>query len=115
MAASAGTLIMVGNSSKRTYSIDLYLPDATGTALTYNPAGLAASTSPSSFRVPEDVTIVDVSIGTAPTAVGSILQVNGAPVAGGTLRWANQLQTLANRAKLAIGVKAGDFISHLQF
>ena len=114
MAATAGTLTLLGKSG-RTYSVDLYIPDATATQLTFNPAGLAASTSPSTFRVQEDSTIIDVSIGTAPTAVGVTLQADSAPIIGGALRWANQLQTLANRQKLQIGVRAGAFIGGLQF
>lgn len=113
MAAQAGTMICVG-ASGRTYSVDLYVPDAVATQLTFNPAGLAASTSPISWRVPEDVTIVDIS-GAAPTAVGFTLQANGAPISGGALRWANQLATLAKRAPLALKIRAGDFISALQF
>ena len=115
MAATAGSIILLGKQSGRTYTVDLYIPDATGTALTFNPAGLAASTSPASYRVPEDVRIIDVSIGTAPTAVGATLNVNGAVVNGGTLRWANQLQTLANRAKLNKGINKGDFVGYTQF
>ena len=114
MAATAGTLTLLGKSG-RTYSVDLYIPDATATQLTFNPAGLAASTSPSTFRVQEDSTIIDVSIGTAPTAVGCVIQADSAPVTGGALRWANQLQTLANRQKLQIGVRNGSFIGALQY
>lgn len=114
MAASAGTLILVGKS-KRTYSIDLYVPDAVATSVTFNAAGLAASTSPASFRVPEDCMIIDASIAAAPTAVGASLAVNGAVANGGTLRWANQLATLANRSKLAVPIRGGDFISYTQF
>lgn len=115
MAATAGSITLIGKQSQRTYTVDLYIPDATGTSLTFNPAGLAGTGSPTSYRVPEDCIIYDVSIGTAPTAVGATLQVNGAPVSGGTLRWANQLQTLANRQKLKVGIAKGDFISYLQF
>ena len=114
MAATAGTMTLLGKSG-RTYSIDLYIPDATGTQLTFNPNGLAASTSPSTFRVQEDSTLIDVSIGTAPTAVGFVLQADSAAVVGGALRWANQLQTLANRQKLAIGLKGGSLIGGIQF
>jgi hypothetical protein len=114
MAATAGTLTFLTNSGK-TISVDAYIPDATGTQLTFNPAGLAASTSPASFRLPEDATLIDVSIGTAPTAVGTVIQADTAPVIGGALRWANQLQTLANRQKLAIKLRAGAFVSAIQF
>lgn len=114
MAATAGTLILVGKSG-RTYSVDLYIPDATGTSLGLNPAGLAGTSSPTSYRVPEDCKIVDISIGTAPTAVGCTAYVNGAVLNGGTFRWANQLQTLANRVKINLYVAGGDFLSFTQF
>jgi len=67
MAASAGTLIAVG-ASGRTYTFDVYVPDATGTFLTWNQSGLAASTSPTHFTTQEAMTIVDMSIAAAPTA-----------------------------------------------
>lgn len=114
MAAQAGTIILVGKSG-RTYTLDLYVPDATGTNLTFNPSGLAASTSPTSWRAPEAVTIVDVSIGTAPTAVGCIWQANYTNINGATLRWANQLAANPNRPKLRIGLNAGDIMSSIQF
>ena len=114
MAASAGTLVLVGKSG-RTYTVDLYIPDATGTALTFSPSGLAASTSPATYRLPEDAVIVDISIAAAPTAVGAVFTVNQGVINGGTVRWANQLATLANRMKLKIGVSGGDFLGATQF
>ena len=114
MAASAGSLVMIGKA--RTYVVDLYIPDATGTDITFNPAGLAASTSPASFRVPEDVVVNEVILSAAaPTAVGATLKVNGAVVNGGTWKHANQLSTLATRMKFNIPVRAGDFISATQY
>ena len=113
MAATAGTLTLLGKSG-RTYAIDLYIPDSISTLLTFNPNGLATATSPSTYRVPEDCSIIDVS-GAAPTAVGFNVQVDSGAVNGGSLRWANQLATLVNRQKLNIGVRAGSFISALQF
>lgn len=114
MAASAGTMTLVG-ASGRTYSVDLYLPDATGTSLTFSSTGLSASTSPNSWRVPETCSLYDLSIGTAPTAVGCVLSVDQGVVSGASFRWANQLQTLANRQKINIPIKAGAFISFTQF
>lgn len=115
MAATAGTMVLLGQQSGKIYTVDLYIPDATGTFLGFNPAGLASSTSPTSYRIPENCNIVDISIGTAPTAVGAALSVNSAVVNGGAIRWANQLQTLATRLKLKIPVYAGDFITFTQF
>jgi len=114
MAASAGTMILVGKN--RTYQVDLYIPDGTGTSITFNPAGLAASTSPATFRVPENVVVNEIILSAAaPTAVGATIQVNGAVVNGGTWKHANQLSTLATRMKFSIPVNAGDFISAIQY
>ena len=114
MAATTGTLYALGKSG-RTYIVDVYVPDAVGGYWSLNPAGLAASTSPTSWRVPEDVTIYDYSSGTAPTAVGAIINVNGAVKNGGALRYSNQLATLATRGKLSIPVRAGDFVGATNF
>jgi hypothetical protein len=113
MAASAGTMVLLGKSG-RIYSVDLYIPDAVATLLTFNPSGLAASTSPDTYRVPEDCVLVDVTTATAPTAVGGTLKVNSGVVNGGTFRWADRLNTLSTRAKFAVPIRAGDFISVLQ-
>jgi hypothetical protein len=114
MAATAGTLTLIGKSQK-TYTVDMYIPDATGTTVVMNAAGLAVSTGQNTFRVPEDCVVYDLSIGTAPTAVGAVLSVDSGLVNGGTVRWANQLQTLANRQKLAIPLRQGQLIQWTQF
>jgi len=114
MAATAGTVIFLGASGK-TYSVDVYIPDATGTLLTFNPSGLAATTSPTYWKAPEMCRLIDLSIGTAPTAVGAALTLTGAVFPGNTVRWANQLQTLANRVKLNIPVKSGEQVGFTQF
>jgi len=115
MAATAGTMVLLGKNTKKVYTIDLYIPDATATKLGFNPSGLAGTASPTVFRIPEDCEIVDISIGTAPTAVGAALTVNSGVVNGGAIRWANQLQTLANRLKMKVPLRAGDFIEYTQF
>ena len=107
-------MVALGQSG-RTYSVDLYIPDAVATLLTFNPAGLAATTSPSTWRAPEPCTIVDVSTPAAPTAVGATLTANGANVNGGTIRWANQLAANPNRMRLNLPIAGGDFVGGLQF
>ena len=114
MAASAGTAVFLGLKTKRVFAIDLYIPDATATLLTFNPSGLAVATSPDSFRVPEDCVLIDITTATAPTAVGGAMKINSGVVNGGTFRWADRINTLSTRAKFAIPVKAGDFVSVLQ-
>lgn len=114
MAASAGSMILLGKS--RTFVIDLYIPDAVATDITFSPSGLAASTSPATFRVPEDVVINEVILSAAaPTAVGATITVNGGVVNGGTWKHSNCLSTLATRLKMNVPVKAGDFIGARQY
>ena len=114
MAASNGTLVISGASGK-VYSIDCYVPDATGTLLTFNPTGLAGSTSPSTLVIPESGMITDYVQVAVPTAVGFNVQLDSASQPGATLRHANQLTTLANRQKLRIPVRKGQLMSALQF
>ena len=44
MAATNGTLYAIGKSGQ-TYSVDLAIPDAVATKVTFNASGLAATTS----------------------------------------------------------------------
>lgn len=114
MAASNATLIAIGKSGQ-TYSVDVYVPDATGTKLTFNPSGLAASTSTDYWKAPEPVVIVDYIAVAAPTAVGATFTLSGALYTGKVIRHANQLASLPNRAKLNIPVPAGEQLGALQF
>lgn len=112
MAAQIGTMTMV-NRAGRSYQVDMYIPDAAGGLLGFNPTGAAASTSPTTFRVPEDVIVTDVSVAAAPTATAVAINVNGAAIVGGVIRYANVLNTLPYRVPLRIPVKGGDFIGGL--
>jgi len=114
MAASNGTLVFIGKSGK-TYTVDSYIPDAVATKLTFNPSGLAASTSTDYWKAPEPCTLVDISIAAAPTAVGATLTLSGALYTGNTVRWANQLAANPNRMKLRIPLPGGVQISALQY
>lgn len=114
MAASNGTLVIQGDSGK-VYSIDVHTPDAVATQLTFNPTGLAASTSSTQLVIPENGVIVDYVQVAAPTAVGFNIQLDSAAQPGATLRHANQLCTLATRQKLRIPVRRGQILSALQF
>ena len=114
MAAQQGTITLLGQSG-RTYSIDTHHPDAAGTSVCFNPTGNAASTSPTTFRVPENCTIIDLSIAASPTATSAVFQIDSGSVSGGAIRYANQLDSLSNRQKLAIPVNAGSFVGLNQF
>jgi len=115
MAAQNGTLTLKGVKSGKNYFVDIYLPDAVATRWTFNPSGAAVSTSKDTYKFVEDCVLVDVSMATAPTATGCILQIDGATVNGGALRYTNQLAALPNRIKLSIGARAGQELGSLQF
>ena len=115
MAASAGTLVMIDRADGTIYTVDLYVPDATATKIGFNPSGLAGTASATSYRVPANVNIVDISVAAAPTAVGAALTVNSAVRNGGAVRWSNQLSTLATRLKQKVPLNKGDFIEYTQF
>lgn len=114
MAASAGTMKFVGKS--RTYSVDLYIPDAVATLIGFSTSGLAGTASPTTWRAPEDVVMTEISLSAAaPTAVGAFLTCNNAVVNGGTWKHANQLSTLATRMQFYIPIRAGDFVGATQY
>jgi len=113
MAAEAGTLKAVGRSG-RPYYVDMYLPDAVGGIVLFNPAGAAAATSLNYWRPPEDVVITDVSVATGTTAVGAVFNLSGAVINGGVIRYANFLNTLASRPTLSISVPAGSLLGAVQ-
>lgn len=114
MAAQNGSLTLLGLRTARTYVIDVYLPDAAGTIATFSPTGPAASTSPSSFRVPEDVMIKDFSVAASPTATNGTISINGSVVSGGVIRYANCINSLPFRIPLNVPVRSGDFIGITQ-
>jgi len=113
-SAQNGTMNLVGKSG-RTYSIDIYSPDAAATQWTFSANGSATSTSPSTLRVPEDCVIYDISIATGTAAVGAAISNNSGTILGGVVRYANILNTLATRQKLKIPLRAGDIISAVTF
>ena len=114
MAATNATLLFKGNSGK-VYSVDLYIPDAVATQVTFNASGLAASTSNAYWSVPEDGYVMDISAVGAPTAVGAIFQKDGADYFGECIRWANQANTLATRPPFLIPFRAGVQLGMKQF
>ena len=114
MAASAGSMKFVGKG--RTYVVDLYIPDAVATDITFSASGLAASTSQATWRAPEDVVMTEVSLSAAaPTAVGAFLTINNAVANAATWKHANQLSTLATRMSFYVPIKAGDFVGARQY
>lgn len=118
MAASNGTVVLTGkdgSGNARTINIDAYIPDATGTYITFNPTGLASSTSPSSLVIPVNGYLVDFVTVAAPTAVGFNVILDNAVQNGAALRHNNLLASLVTRQTIRIPVRKGQILQLLQF
>jgi len=107
MAAQNGSLYLIGLKSGKSYNVDVYLPDAAGTYLTFSLVGAASSTSANFLVLPEDCQVFDLSMTTAPTATNCTLYADNAPVTGGVIRYANQLTSLPNRQRFNIRLPKG--------
>lgn len=114
MAAINATMVLQGLRTGKNYFVDVYAPDAVATLFTFNPAGNAVATSNASWRAPEDVLIKDISATAGPTATSFTFTSDGAIIAGGVCRWANQLTSLPNRQPINIPIKAGSFLGAIQ-
>lgn len=114
MAAQNSSILLRGRSGK-TYSPDVYLPDATGTVATFNTNGAAVAASTAYYKTEEDCVIEDFSTATAPTATGAVFTLSGAPITSGTIRYSNQLAANPNRTKIKIFVPKGEQLGMLQF
>jgi len=109
------TFTFIGRSGQR-YQLDAYISDVANAAVTFNVNGSAASTSPSFWICPEDVTLIDYSMitGTADT-VGLTLTQNQAPRAATAMRYANFLNTIAYRPVLNRSFPGGSQFGANQF
>ena len=114
MAAINATLVAKGLRSGKNYFIDVYAPDAVATLFTFNPAGNAVATSNASWRAPEDLLLIDISAAAVPTATSFTWTKDGAVIAGGVCRWANQGTALPNRENINIPIPAGSFLGAIQ-
>lgn len=106
MAATSGTILAVGLSSRATYSIDGYVEDAVGGVWRFDSGAGAGATSQIDYQFPEDVAITDVSMAGAPTATRGRFTGNGIPSAS-VIRYGSHLYSLNNRPVLSVKVKAG--------
>ena len=114
MVAINATMLFKGNSG-RVYSIDLQVPDAVATKVTFNGSGLAAATSSAYWSVPEDGFVMDISAAGAPTAVGAIFILDENQYSNQTIRWANQSNALNERPAHMTPVRKGVQLGLLQF
>lgn len=114
MAATTGTLTLLGNSG-RTYTVDIYAEDAATGVVRFNPTGLSGAASATTLRVPEACSIFDISVEAKPTASGNVFFNNSGVMNGSAFRYNVQLTSLSNRQKVRIPLAAGDIISANNF
>jgi len=112
MAASAGTLVLIGKSG-RGYIKDLYFDDGAGSPVNWDGGAGAASTSPEQWQPPEDVTITDLIIVSATGQTRSQININNAS-SGNILLNAVHLSTVVSRPVPRTLIPAGARISITQ-
>jgi len=111
-----GTAVFQGLQSGQTYSVDFYVSDVVGAPVQWDNGNGATTTSGAFWKAPENVALIDLSIATGPTVmVGLIPTSDGFPIGGQRFRIANFLNSLATRAKLALGFRGGKNIGMLQY
>jgi hypothetical protein len=114
-APQNGTATFRGRSG-RLYTVDTYVSDVAAAQCTFNPNGAAGTASLTYWRPPEPVQLVDFSVVTGLTDTkGAIALQDAAIIPGGTIRWANQLNTLPFRPALNVAFAAGGLIGLQQF
>lgn len=110
-AAQNGSMTFIGQQTGKTYIVDYYTADTgTGVLGTFNPSGAAGASSLTYWRAPENVMLIDFAMHTGTTQTGLVLLMDGAIKNGGVLRYAQFLDTIASRPKLAIPFPAGSLI-----
>ena len=101
-----GTITLRGKSG-RSYTLSIYSSDVVGAFVTMSTFGTAGTGSTNFWVTPEDVVLEDVSITTGQTVTtGWTVNVNDVPT-GNIISVANSINTLANRTKPLIGIRAG--------
>lgn len=101
-------------ASGKTYSVDGYVSDVNGAQVRFDGGAGAGTASPTYWKAPENVTLVDFSMTTGTADTEKIrLTVNSKPTMH-VLRYVIHVSTIATRPGLAIGFKARDEIAAIQ-
>lgn len=116
VTATTGTMTFVGRQSGRRYGVSCYVSDVIGAAVTFNVNGAAAAGSPSTFQLPEPVTLVDAAVITGPTVMtGFKLQSGGMDIPGSSFLLGSVLTTIQTRIVPNISFGAKSIIGAVQF
>jgi len=108
------TCVFRGDSG-RIYNVDAYIADVVGSPVKWDSGSGAASTSNPFWKAPENGRIIDLSIVTGPTVMTSLVPTaDGGQIPGNRFRIANFLNSLATRANINLGFKAGTNIGFIE-
>ena len=106
-----GTMIFRGLSTGQSYSIAFYNPDVAGSLVRFDAGAGAGAATPDYVAFGEPVQLEDVCVVTGIIDTTQLrIVANNAPTVQ-VLRWAQHLDSLANRPKLNIRFKAGTRVS----
>ena len=113
-APKYGTLMFLG-ASGRTYAVDVYISDVANGQVNFDNGSGASSTSLTYYKAPEQMKLYDFSVATGLTDTTNMLFTSdGAQIAGSRVRYANFVNTLANRPTLSLTFRQGSNIGALQ-
>ncbi len=113
-APQYGTMVFIGQQSKRVYNVDTYFSDVVDALANFDGGGGASATSPDSFTAPEDLLLNDMSIVTGMTDTTKVQILRGNQPTGDFLRYTQHLTTAPARSPLRLGFARGTQIRMIQ-
>ena len=115
MAATPKTGTWFFKGSRGTYNVNVYVSDVAGALVTLNANGTAIAGSPTQWRAPENVVLVDFAMttGTADTT-NLIMQQDNANKPASLLPYATFLTTISTRPQVNLSFPAGSLIGAQQ-
>jgi len=110
-----GTATFRESSSGRTYSVDIYISDVANALINWDSGNGAGTGSLTYYKMPVDAVLVDVSLASGLTDTTNMaITKDGGQIAGGRLRYANFLNTLAFRPALQLRFPQGAQVGAIQ-
>jgi len=115
MAATPKTGTLFFKGSRGTYNVNIYVSDVANALITLSANGTAGTGSPTFWRCPEAVTLVDYAqvTGTADT-LSLTIQQDGANRPASILPYATYLTTINTRPAVNMTFPAGALIGAIQ-
>lgn len=108
------TFSFVGLRSRKSFTVDAYVSDVAAAAVRWDSGNGSSSTSDTFWTPPEPVALTDIAIVTGTADTTKISVTRDGRATGNILRYANHVNTLAQRPRLSIGFRAGEKIGAIQ-